>query len=398
MCDDEQRVKKEVNMSKKLTTMVSALVLVALAAAVQAGGVKYKNEDGDYLKLGGRIQFQYHRTDVDGGETTDELKFRRLRPYIEGSVNEDWKGKWQFDLGKGSVEIKDAYFAYKGIDGMQVAIGNANFPFSREFLTSSKKQQLVERTYVGDHNYGTPDRQAGLHVTGGALDNLVTYGASATVAAHDPSNKKLDFDSVASLNRGDDWSEGPMVGGRVDVHPFGMLKMEQGDFKGDLKATIGVGAFTWANDDDIVNMETDDDTGVTTQADSDLDSATGFEVSAAVRVAGLSVDAQYNTFDADLVVGGVTDGIYVDSATTLESYAVEGGFMVLPERLELVAGYQSQDADGYAKSWNKTSVGANYFVKKHDIKYQVTYQMGENKDGKDGSDVDELFVQAQYVF
>ena len=190
-----------------------------------------------------------------------------------------------------------------------------------------------------------------------------------------------------------------MVGGRVDFHPFGLLKMKQGDFKGDLQATIGVGAFTWANDDDDVNMVEDEDAGISTVSDSDLDSATGFEVSGALRVAGLSVDAQFNTFDAELVNGAAgVDGLYVDGSTTLESYSVEGGYMVIPEHLELVAGFQSQDADGYDTAWNKTSVGANLFVAKHDVKYQVTYQMGENKDGTDGNDVDELFVQAQYVF
>jgi phosphate-selective porin OprO/OprP len=375
----------------KIRLLAIAMITYLVAATcVQAGGVKYKNDNGDYLKLGGRIQLQYHRTDPDGGSATDSLKFRRLRPYIEGSVNKDWKGKWQFDLGKGKVEIKDAFFSYKGIEGMEIALGNANFPFSREFLTSSKKQQFVERTFVGSHDYGTPDRQAGIHIVGGALDEMLTYAVSATMAAHDPSNSKLDFDTVVSLNAGDDWSDGPMVGGRVDFHPFGKLKMEQGDFKGDLKATIGVGAFSWANDDDYTaERETEDD---------DLDSANGVEVSAALRFAGLSVDAQYNTFDADLVMAGVTDGIYVDSSTTLENYSIEGGFMVWPSTVELVAGYQSQDADGYAKSWNKTSVGANLFLKKHDVKYQFTYQIGENKDGKDGNDVDELFVQAQYVF
>ena len=41
-----------------------------------------------------------------------------------------------------------------------------------------------------------------------------------------------------------------MVGGRIDFHPFGKLKMKQGDFKRELKASIGVGAFTWQNDGD----------------------------------------------------------------------------------------------------------------------------------------------------
>jgi hypothetical protein len=48
--------------------------------------------------------------------------------------------------------------------------------------------------------------------------------------------------------------------------------------------------------------------------------------------------------------------------------------------------------------WTRTSIGANYFIDKHRIKYQVTYRMGENVDGEAGNDLDELFVQAQYVF
>ena len=160
-----------------------------------------------------------------------------------------------------------------------------------------------------------------------------------------------------------------------------------------------MGAFTWKNDGDHVNMDEDEETGATSISTKDVDSVTGVEVSGALRVAGLSVDAQYNMFDSELVNGKAgSDGIYKDGSTTLENYAVEGGYMVVPSRVELVAGYQSQDADGYSKAWNRTSVGANYFVAKHDIKYQVTYQMGENKDGKEGNDVDELFVQAQYVF
>lgn len=385
---------------KKVLTFVVVIVLVGIIAGqAVAGGVKYANEDGDYLKLGGRIQFQYHMSDPDSGESTDELKFRRLRPYIEGSVHEDWKGKWQFDLGKGSAEIKDAYFQYKGLDFCSIAFGNKNFPFSREFLTSSKKQHLVERTFVGDHNYGAPDRQVGVHVAGGIGDDMIRWDVSVAKGAIDPSNKKLDFDTVGSLNAGADWLEGNMYGGRLEMFPNGYFKPEQGDFKREFKTALAVAAFGWDNDDDNVNIDVDEETGEESYSDADVDSVTGVEVSGALRVAGLSIDAQYNVFDAELVHGSAgSDGIYKDGETTLENFAIEGGFMIVPSKLELAAGYQSQDADGYAKTWNRTSVGANVFVAKHDIKYQVSYRMGENKDGKDGNDVDELFVQAQYVF
>ena len=67
-------------------------------------------------------------------------------------------------------------------------------------------------------------------------------------------------------------------------------------------------------------------------------------------------------------------------------------------KIELVAGYQSQDADNYATSWNRTSVGANWFIKGNDIKVQLTYRMGENLDGVSGKDKDEIFLQTQFDF
>ena len=372
--------------------VVAILGTITLPVTSYAGGITYK--DGDkYLKVGGRIQLQYHQSKPDGGETTDDLFFRRLRPYIEGSLHKDWKAKIQFDLGKAEgeneVAIKDAYFQYKGWKGMKLNIGNANFPFSREFLTSSKKQQLVERTFVGDHNYGTPDRNTGLHLVGKTGNKKISWGASTTVATIDPDNGKLDFDTP--VNRNDDFNEGFMAGGRVDWHPFGYLKFSQGDFKRETKATIGVAAFTWSNDDDV-NSYTPGCTGKC-----DVDSVTGIEISGAFRAAGFSIDAQYNSFDSETVEAGITDGIYVNGKTTLTNAAIEGGYM-FGDTIELVAGYQTQDADGYATSWNRTSVGANWFINKHDTKVQLTYRMGESLDGVENNDEDEVFLQTQFVF
>jgi phosphate-selective porin OprO and OprP len=377
--------------------IVSA-ILVSLLGSAFAAGVAYK--DGDkYVKFGGRIQLQYHMTDPDDGESSDELRFRRLRPYVEGSIVEDWKGKFQFDFGKSDVAVKDAYFVYSGYEYAKLLIGNANFAFSREKLSSSKKQQLVERTFVGDHNYGTPDRQAGLHLSGDLLGEMLTWNAGVAKAAIDPDNTKLDFDTVIQFDKGSDWVEGNMYGGRLEFFPIKYFKPEQGDFDRDMRFALGLGAFAWDNDDDNKNIVTDEESGASYRSHKDVDSVTGIEFSAAFRGAGFSIDAQYNIFESELVNGkSGADGIYKDGDTTLENYAIEGGYMIIPSKVELVAGYQGQDADGYDSSWKRTSVGANYFVDKHLIKYQLAYRMGENKDGVGGKDVDELFVQAQYVF
>ncbi len=290
-------------MQSATRNIIKLAVLSALASSTTAyaGGVTYK--DGDkYLKIGGRVQMQYYQADPDKGETTDELFFRRLRPYIEGSTHKDWKAKIQWDMGKAEngneIAVKDAYFAYKGLTNMKIIVGNTKFPFSREALTSSKKQQLVERTFVGDHNYGTPDRNLGIHLRGHSESKKLTWGLSGAVAAIDPDAKKLDFDTPA--NRNDDFNEGFIVGGRVDFHPFGKLKFSQGDFSRKTKATIGVAAYSWNNDGDN-NSYTPN-----ASKKADIDSVTGLEISGAFRAAGFSVDAEYNSFNADTVEKDLT--------------------------------------------------------------------------------------------
>lgn len=382
-------------MLKRHTALFSA-AMMTVAMPLHAGITVYKGDNGEYVKIGGRIQLQYHREDPDNGSSEDELFFRRLRPYVEGSLHPDWMGKFQIDFGKASgdneVAVKDAYLQYKGFNNMKVTVGNANFPFSREFLTSSKYQQFVERTFVGDHDYGTPDRNVGVHLTGNSTGKHITWGASATSASIDPDNKKLDFDTP--VNKNSDFNEGWMFGGRVDWHPFGLLKFSQGDFKGEKKATIGVAAFSWSNDNDNNTLATACAGG----GKCDVDSVTGIEISGALRYSGFSVDAEYNKFDTELVLDGVTSGIYKNSDSDLENWSVEGGYMVIPDKLEIVAGYSSQDADNYSTEWNRTTVGANYFFKKHDIKVQLTWQMNEDVDGVKGDDMDEVFLQTQYVF
>lgn len=377
-----------------------AAFMVTPPSADAEGVTVYK--DGDkYVKIGGRIQLQYHMEDPDGGSSTDSLAFRRLRPYIEGTVHKDWKGKFQWDMGEASgdneIAVKDAYLEYTGVGGLSIKVGNVDAPFSRELLTSSKFQQLVERTFVGDHNYGTPDKNLGLHLRGGFKDNTITWGASAASASIDPDKNKLDFDTP--VNKSSDFNEGWMIGGRVDYHPFGNVVFSQGDFdRSELKATIGVAAFTWNNDSDNNTYTSAAGADTSAGAKPDIDKVNGFEISGALRYMGVSVDAEYNVFDADTVDSTVTSGIFKDGSTKLKNFSVEGGYMVIPSTIELVAGYESQDADNYAGNWTRTSVGANYFFKKHDIKTQLTYRMGKDVDGVKDSDENELFIQAQYVF
>ena len=387
---------------KLLWMEVAVVSLICILAFVTgtSGEVLLGDKDGKFVKFTGNIQLQYHHSDPDNDDGEDEVFFRRLQPGIEGTLYKDWIGRIVFDIGKAAddneVNLKDVYLQYEGFDNVKITIGNSNLPFSSEMLTSSKNQNLVERTFVGDHDYGTPARSAGVKVSGNMAEKKIECAAMVAMAALDQDAKKLDFESP--VNNEEDFNEGVIAGGRIDFHPLGYLKMEQGDFKREVKATFSLAAFTWANDDDNNTYTTNGVDTSTGGKKPDVDKVTGFEVSGAFRGAGFSVDAQYNIFNAETVDPAVTKGIYKKGETDLRNWAIEGGYMAVADKLEVVGGYESQDADGYAEKWTRTSVGLNYFIQKHDIKIQGTYRIGKNVNGVDGDDNDEIFIQTQYVF
>jgi hypothetical protein len=372
--------------SKSARLLTAALMLIPLSAV--SGG--YKISDGDkFIEIGARIQLQYKVDDPAAGTKTDDIFFRRLRVRVAGSMHKDWKGQVEWDMGKASgdneMSVKETWMQYDGWSNMTLKIGNSSFPFSREFMTPYTKQQLVERTFVGDLNYGTPDKNVGFHLRGHNNDKKLTYRASASIGSVQSNDAKLRFNTP--VNDLSDYNDGYMIGGRIDYHPLGFVKFQQGDFSGKARFTLGAAAYTWSNDNDIV----------TSTPVEDVDSITALEISGAFRSRGFSIDAQYNTFDAELVEATHTGGLYRNGKTTLSNAAIEGGYM-FKNMFELVAGYQSQDADNYASRWNRSSAGANWFIKGNDIKLQLSYRTGENLDGISGNDKDEIFLQTQFDF
>jgi len=352
--------------------------------AAQAGITVFEQDD-KYLELGGRLQAQYLYEDFDSSdEETDEFEFRRLRFYIEAGVTENWMGKWQVDFGGSDAndpEVKDAFIRYTGFDG-KLTVGNHHVPFSREQLTSSKRQQLVERTFVGDHNFGVPDRQMGVSYGGGG--DAFSYRVGVFEAGIDPSIDKLDFESTT--NEESEYT-GHLVGARVDIHPGGKIKFAQGDFGKEKGWAIGINAFSWSNDDDdVVDPVTD------------YDEVTGAGADFAWRGGGFSVDLEYDMFTSETLGSNFTGGIIEDGDGDFETFAAEGGFMLVPGRWEIVAGYQLLDADAFDEEWTRASIGANHFFNGHKDKLQFTLRESMDVEGVDGDDATQVFLQLQHVF
>ena len=387
-------------MGRLITLILGCALAASLAPAVDGGIVVY-DKDGKKLEIGARIQLQFLRLDPDGGDSRDEVFFRRLRPYIAGSVTENWWGKIQFDFGKSldsdEVSINDAYMQYRGWENLTLTIGNSKTPFSREFLASSERQQTVERGFVGDHNFGSPDRLLGFKLEGHNDSKKVTYAVAIGAEHHDPDVRRIDF--ATPVNNLADWNQGIIVAGRLDFHPRGYMKWDQGDFHSDeIKLNFSLAAFTWENDGDN-NTLTDPVTGRSTSSSKvDLDSSEGFEVSAGLRGRGVSIDVEYNLISGDTVDPTFTGGVYSNGSTELDKFQLEGGYMFTGNRFEIVGRWQFIDADNYQDVWEATEIGLNYFWNEHKVKVQLTYRMGENVFGVRGDDIDSSFLQFQYVF
>jgi len=391
-----------------LSRILGGVLVVGWGAAAIAGVTVY--EDGDKrIEIGGRIQLQYTNLnlgesaagipDFDDVESGDRVFFRRLRPYIEGSVTKHWTGRIEVDFGESldsdEVAVKDAYMRYVS-GGLHVTVGNAKSVFSRDLNTSSAKLELIERGFTGDHNFGTPDRQLGVRVDGSAWEKKFAWAASVGGQNADPDARRVDFDSPVSNQK--DWNEGALVAVRADFSPLGAVKFDAADFeRGPSRFTVSVGAYRWDNDGDNNTYTTPGGT-TTSSTKADLDSATGYEISAGYRGLGLSVDAEYQLISADTVDPTFSGGVYLDGATDLHKQHAAVGYMLVAGRLEASAGWDQIDADNYDEPWQRTTLGLNWYLNHHDLKLQLNWRAGDNVFGHRDVTDDTFSAQMQFVF
>ncbi|PHR67519.1 MAG: hypothetical protein COA55_06515 [Alcanivorax sp.] len=72
--------------------------------------------------------------------------------------------------------------------------------------------------------------------------------------------------------------------------------------------------------------------------------------------------------------------------------------MLVPEKFQIALSFATQDAETYAETFTQTQIGATYFIKKHDVKFQASYRIEDNEDGVVGNDNNTFFLQAQYLY
>jgi len=392
---------------------VAVSVVAALACSMPAHASYKVFEKGDsYLRIGGLLQFQYRVANVDGDPAEHDVFIRRVRPTLVGAINKDWQAIFQIDFGAGGsgrdyrVTITWANMQYVGVRDSHLTMGSFKPWFSREFLTLGSQIHLVERTFVGQNAWGTPDYTLGVGWDQVVARRKVFYAAALGAENHDPRAEAMGFrsaaDSPADFNRG--W----VGGARVDLYALGEAAPNRAPLGADKSAydrtdfgtkpwtlMFSLGGYGWWNGGRN-NTYTQDGT-TTDPAFADLQRAFGAELSSGLRGFGLSLDLEYQLVRGVTVDPVFTGGLYRDGSTELHKVTLDAGYMVYQNHLEIVAHWSYLNATNYALPANLAEAGLNWFIKEYRVRFSLSYRRqihvaGTAVDGNVGR------VQAQFIF
>lgn len=346
------------------------------------------------VSFSGYMQPQYEFTTSDG-ETRDRAFFRRLFLTLDAATGKDWSAEVQVDVGRVAsgadrVVIKNAYLQYGGWRerGIIFALGNQKPPFSRSLIASSSRRGLVERPFTGDRAFGSPGRLIGAKVDGWHHERTIYWSGMAGVTRNSPDPDEIRLDGAAEGGQG--WNEGPMLVGRVEIHPRGEMVRDSGDFtRGPLRFTIGAAAYRWWNDHDIAPH-----TGEAV----DAESVAALEVSGGLRGGGVTIETEFEHVTADALEPGATRGLYVDGRLSLNKTSVESGYMLVRERLEFLGGAETMTAEAFESTWQRLSGGMNVYVNRHALKFSLMHRESFNDGGVDGTRSRATYIQTQFAF
>ena len=373
---------------------------ITFLAALIPGLLSAQTPAAPTFSFGGYLQTQYNWMS-NGDSSRDQIIFRRAIIGVEAELSDRWMGELQADIAPASrgerIEIRDAYLRFNGLAprGFTFTLGNQKLPFSRSVLTSSARRGLVERPFTGERAYGASGRALAFRVDHRDADRGLAWSGAVASVHHAPATGEIRLDGLATSRS--DWNEGVMFTGRVEWHPRGMVALEQGAF--DVKqtvVTIAGGAYHWANDGDKNPSTVDGHSTSPTTAD--LERATGFELSGALRAPRLSVDAELHRITGHTVDTGFSGGLYRDGQTRLIKSSIEAGYMLLLPHFEVLGTVDSLAVDAFESVIWRAAAGVNWYVYRHRLKFQFMQRETFNDLDVRGARASATYLQAQIMF
>jgi hypothetical protein len=333
----------------------------AVAGYAPGRGFFLQSADGAFsLRVGGQIQARYIVNDAGGQGTAYGFQMRRVKLQFQGHViDQSWRYQilGAFNRNTGAFQLENAYIDKDLGEGFSVRAGQFKAPWLQEDLVSSRRQLAVERSLLAGYFAGNFDRGIQLQYetddfrvrlwTGNGIQTPFRGGSASTITANWNNNPT----AYAFVGRGE------VKFGEAGWSDF----MDFNSFRGGKSGVV---------------------LGVSGLAQR-YGQTTGRLASAGV-VTGVTGDVTVNFGGASLFASGVYEtGTNVRQASggigdaTPWGFLVQGGYFVT-ETVELFGRYEygnlSQSAAGYTDNdLNLVTVGANWFIRGHDLKFTVDW-------------------------
>ena len=344
----------------------------------KGAGLTFQTLDKDYkLRMRFFGQFLGNYTDPDNDEEGFGFSVRNLWLIWDGNAFAPWmKYTIQYDVSGGG--LKDMRLSFAKNKAFVPTVGQYKVPFSREFLTSITALQLVGTSIIDDYfRYG---RDIGGGVYGFLGDGMIRYDAGV-------------FQGEGANQENDKGDTGMLWAGRVQAAVIGgKAKSVKENFT--RRPTLTVGAAVAGID---IEDGSDGNIGIPS-GERALESGrvTSFTADINYRDPMFNLTGEYVGRWANPDEGGV--GTAYD-----QGFRVQGGFFVLPKRIEIASRYAmvifddgtnvvgGNDLDSV---WTFTQ-GLNYYLSgNHKWKVQLDYTFQREEDLA-GVESDESIVRAQ---
>jgi phosphate-selective porin OprO and OprP len=177
------------------------------------GGLTVKTEDEAYrFTIGGWIQAdgRYYTSEPSG--VSDTFVMRRVRPYLEGTVDKYYDFRVMSDLGQGTVTLQDAFADIHYFPEVRFRGGKFKEPVGLERWQDDRWNEFVERALPTQL---VPDRDIGVEFHGEPWRRMLEYEVGLYNGGPD-NVATSDFDN----------DNGKEFGGRLFLRPFNNYSSE----------------------------------------------------------------------------------------------------------------------------------------------------------------------------
>jgi phosphate-selective porin OprO and OprP len=389
------------------------LVLAAGAAHAQdpkppadwSRRLTFSSPDGRFtLQLSNRVQARFDDIDFtpdpflppgqSGSADTSTFRIRRARTTFEGKAFGDVSYKFQFDwVANPSPTIIDAELRYTKYPLFQPWVGRGKAFFGRQQLTSSGRQQFIDRSILDGAFF--PGRQNGVAILGELPSKVLEYQVGLYNGNGITNNVLNDDDEFLTTQR-------------VVWHPFGLMPLEEGGtpYPDHFKMSIGVAALQNTTRSAIVTTTTPN-----TFDDADVDRV-GVEL--AMGFKGISGVAEFITEEQEVhrhTVGTATVPSVTSARPAIDrdGFYAQVGYLFPNQKFELALRHAEITTETAALgSTARTEVDQledriafSWYMVKHDYKLQVDYGTLETENaitGRKTLESDEIRAQLQVNF